>query len=105
MRLAFEELGPTFVKLGQMLTTREDLLPSAWTAELSQLHSDVPPAPFDELYIKVRGHWRYLYRAIDSSGDTVESWFSERPLVASLPAKGNNRRTMALMLPVASRTI
>ena len=29
-------------------------------------------------YIKVRGQWRYLYRAIDSHGDTVEFWFSER---------------------------
>jgi transposase-like protein len=32
----------------------------------------------DETYIKVRGQWRYLYRAIDSNGDTVEFWFSEK---------------------------
>ncbi len=32
----------------------------------------------DETYIKVRGRWMYLYRAIDSNGDTVECWFSER---------------------------
>jgi transposase-like protein len=32
----------------------------------------------DETYIRVRGQWRYLYRAIDSNGDTVEFWFSER---------------------------
>jgi putative transposase len=32
----------------------------------------------DETYIKVRGQWRYLYRAIDSNGDTVEFWFIER---------------------------
>lgn len=32
----------------------------------------------DETYIKIRGQWRYLYRAIDSNGDTVEFWFSER---------------------------
>ncbi|WP_457093111.1 IS6 family transposase [Microvirga sp. P5_D2] len=32
----------------------------------------------DETYIKVRGQWRYLYRTIDSNGDTVEFWFSER---------------------------
>ena len=31
----------------------------------------------DETYIKVRGQWMYLYRAIDSVGDTVEFWFSE----------------------------
>jgi putative transposase len=32
----------------------------------------------DETSIKVRGRWMYLYRAIDSNGDTVEFWFSER---------------------------
>jgi putative transposase len=32
----------------------------------------------DETYIKVRGRWTYLYRAIDRHGDTVEFWFSER---------------------------
>ncbi|WP_414475995.1 IS6 family transposase [Microvirga sp. M2] len=32
----------------------------------------------DETYIKVRGRWMYLYRAIDGNGDTIEFWFSER---------------------------
>ena len=49
VRLAFEELGPTFVKLGQLLATRVDLFPPAWIAEFEKLHSDVPPVPFDEL--------------------------------------------------------
>src|SRR5207249_8643669 len=35
LRLAFEELGPTFIKLGQMLSMREDLLPPKWTEELA----------------------------------------------------------------------
>src|SRR5262249_48156873 len=51
-RLAFEQLGPTFVKLGQMLSTREDLLPP-WTTELARLHSDVAPVPFDDLLPQV----------------------------------------------------
>ncbi|KAF7275358.1 hypothetical protein GWI33_011833 [Rhynchophorus ferrugineus] len=38
----------------------------------------------DETYIKVKGQWMYLYRAIDSNGDTVEFWFSkERDLKAA----------------------
>jgi putative transposase len=37
----------------------------------------------DETYVKVRGRWTYLYRAIDSSGDTVEFWFSERRNLAA----------------------
>lgn len=42
----------------------------------------------DETYIKVRGRWMYLYRAIDSVGDTVEFWFSEyRDLPAATLAR------------------
>jgi transposase-like protein len=37
----------------------------------------------DETYIKVRSQWRYQYRAIDSNGDTVEFWFSERRNLAA----------------------
>jgi len=49
LRLALEELGPTFVKLGQLMATRVDLFPAAWIAELEKLHSDVPPVPFEAL--------------------------------------------------------
>jgi ubiquinone biosynthesis protein len=49
LRLAFEELGPTFVKLGQMLSMRDDLLPPAWTAELARLRSSATPVPFEEI--------------------------------------------------------
>jgi transposase-like protein len=37
----------------------------------------------DETYVKVRGQRRYLYRAIDSNGETVEFWFSERRNLAA----------------------
>ncbi|RDI53865.1 IS6 family transposase [Microvirga subterranea] len=37
----------------------------------------------DETYIKVRGQWQYLYRAIDSNGDMVEFWLSERRNLAA----------------------
>jgi ubiquinone biosynthesis protein len=49
VRLALEELGPTFVKLGQVMATRVDLFPAAWITELEKLHSEVPPVPFEEL--------------------------------------------------------
>lgn len=49
VRHALEDLGPTFVKLGQVLSTRPDLLSPSWTAELERLHSDVAPVPFDAL--------------------------------------------------------
>jgi ubiquinone biosynthesis protein len=49
MRMALEELGPTFVKLGQVMATRVDLFPPRWIAEFEKLHADVPPVPFDAL--------------------------------------------------------
>ena len=52
-RRSLEELGPTFVKLGQVLSTRPDLLSPSWIAELERLHSDVAPVSFDELLPEV----------------------------------------------------
>jgi ubiquinone biosynthesis protein len=48
-RLAMQELGPSFVKLGQILSTRPDLLPADLVEELKKLQEDVPPIPFDEV--------------------------------------------------------
>src|SRR4051812_41656253 len=48
LRMVCEDLGPTFVKLGQVLSTRPDLLPEPYTAELSALRDDVRPFPFAE---------------------------------------------------------
>jgi ubiquinone biosynthesis protein len=45
LRKACEELGPMFIKLGQMLSTRGDLLPEAYRLELAKLVDDVPPLP------------------------------------------------------------
>jgi predicted unusual protein kinase regulating ubiquinone biosynthesis (AarF/ABC1/UbiB family) len=43
------ELGPTFIKFGQILATRSDILPQSYMDALSTLHDDVPPAPFGEV--------------------------------------------------------
>jgi ubiquinone biosynthesis protein len=49
VRLAIQELGPTFVKLGQVLATRADIFPPHWVAEFAKLQDEVPPVPFDVL--------------------------------------------------------
>ncbi len=53
LRLALEELGPTFVKLGQILSTRPDLLPPAYIEELSRLQDAVPPAPWPQIQARI----------------------------------------------------
>jgi ubiquinone biosynthesis protein len=47
LRQAFEELGPTFVKLGQLLSTRPDVIPEAFIEEFTKLQDDVLPLPFE----------------------------------------------------------
>ncbi|WP_145067364.1 AarF/UbiB family protein [Engelhardtia mirabilis] len=49
VRRALEQLGPTFVKFGQLLATRPDLLSPDWITEFERLHQAVTPVPFAEL--------------------------------------------------------
>ncbi len=49
VRRALEDLGPTFVKLGQILSTRVDLFAPEWIAEFEKLQDHAAPVPFDEI--------------------------------------------------------
>jgi len=53
MRLVLQELGPTFVKLGQIMATRVDLFPPEWIDEFEKLQDEVPAVPFDELHAQL----------------------------------------------------
>src|SRR5688500_19249409 len=48
-REALEELGTTYIKLGQLLSSRPDLLPDVYIDELGKLVDQVPPVPFEEI--------------------------------------------------------
>ena len=50
LRRALEELGPTFVKLGQLLSTRQDLLPPRYQQELSKLQDSAEPVPWAQIH-------------------------------------------------------
>ena len=49
LRLAIEELGPTFIKMGQILSLRPDIIPHEYTEELEKLQDRNPPVPFDKI--------------------------------------------------------
>jgi ubiquinone biosynthesis protein len=53
-RQALEELGTTYIKLGQLLSSRPDLLPDLYVEELSRLVDEVPPVPFAEIDAVIR---------------------------------------------------
>ncbi len=58
MRLALEELGPTFVKLGQILSTRPDVIPQAFVREFEKLQDNVPSFPFEEVLAQIAAELR-----------------------------------------------
>jgi predicted unusual protein kinase regulating ubiquinone biosynthesis (AarF/ABC1/UbiB family)/nucleotide-binding universal stress UspA family protein len=69
LRSAFEELGPTFAKLGQILSTRPDLLPAEFVEELSTLQDRVPPLTEEEVVRvmeeELKVPWEDVFDSID----------------------------------------
>jgi ubiquinone biosynthesis protein len=76
VRLALEELGPTFVKLGQVLSTRPDLVPQEFIIELEKLQSNVTPIPSNVALDTVRSE---LGRPIEE----IFASFEEEPVAAA----------------------
>ena len=69
LRLALEELGPTFAKLGQILSTRPDLLPPEFVDELARLQDDVAPLPEAEVVTVMEAElgvpWEDVFETIE----------------------------------------
>lgn len=71
-----ERMGPTYVKLGQLLSTRVDLLPPTYTVALTRLQDDVDPFPFDEVKAIVE-------EELGVSIGNAFSHFDEKPMAAA----------------------
>ena len=75
-RMALEELGPTFIKLGQVLSTRPDLIAPEYLDELAKLQDNVPPFPFsevEEIFLAETG----------KKPDELFQQFEEQPMAAA----------------------
>jgi len=76
IRLVLTELGPSFVKLGQIVSTRPDLVPADIIVELKKLQDDVPPVSFDEVR-------PMLEEQLGATLDEIYEGFEERPLASA----------------------
>ncbi|MBU0552386.1 AarF/ABC1/UbiB kinase family protein [Myxococcota bacterium] len=58
LRLLLQDLGPTFIKLGQVLSSRPDLIPTAYQRELARLQDEVEAIPFEAVRRRLEAAWR-----------------------------------------------
>ena len=85
VRHALEEMGPCFVKLGQVLATRVDLFPPEWIAEFSKLQNAVPAVAFQEIHAE-------LVQALSTSPESAFLWLDPEPLAAASIAQVHRAR-------------
>ncbi len=76
LRLAFEELGPTYIKLGQILSIRPDLIPAAFIEELAKLQDKVPPFSFSDVK-------QIIENELGRPAEEVYSELSNEPLASA----------------------
>ncbi len=88
IRTALVELGPTFVKFGQLLSTRPDILPERYIRELEKLQDDVLPFPYDEV--------RAIFREeLKSEPEDLFDNFETTPFASGSIAQVHKARTPA----------
>ena len=80
LRLALEELGPVFIKFGQLLSTRRDLLPEEAVNDLSKLQDQVPPFPEDQAI-------NIIESELNASLDQAFAQFERKPLASASVAQ------------------
>ena len=105
LRSIFEELGATFIKFGQVLANRPDLLPPDVITELAKLQDDVPPFPFCQVQ-------EILAKELDLPVEDVFARIEETPLAAASIAQvhraelvGGERVVLKVKRPGLARTV
>jgi len=87
VRRALEAMGPTFIKLGQVLAMRVDMLPPEWIAEFEKLQDQAPVLPFAEIREQLQADW-------GTSPEDVFDWMNPEALAAASIAQVHRARLM-----------
>lgn len=105
LRNAFEELGPTFVKLGQVLASHPDIIPENFTTEFERLQDKVMPVPFHEIRTVVESELK------DSLGNLFQEFDETQVAAASIAQvhgavlKSGERVAVKVQRPGIEKTI
>lgn len=86
VRLALEELGPTFIKLGQLLSTRSFLIPADLLDELTKLQDEVKPLPFEKIQL-------YIEKELGGAMTDIFSDFEEAATASASIAQAHRAQT------------
>ena len=85
LRLILEELGPTYIKLGQIMSLHSDILPKAYCDELLKLNSEVTPMPFEMVEDVINHSYRQDWK-------DIFEWIDEKPLGSASIAQVHRAR-------------
>jgi ubiquinone biosynthesis protein len=80
MRLMLQDLGPTYVKMGQIVSSRAEVLPPDWEVEFTKLQSDVPPFPYEDVQEIIQGE-------LKESPEELFAAFDKEPFAAASTAQ------------------
>src|SRR5699024_2718401 len=88
IRLFLEEMGPTFIKIGQIASTRPDLVPDDIISELEQLQNNVPPFPYEDAV-------SIIETSLEATKDEIFEYIEEKTPGSASGRQDHRRRLMS----------
>jgi ubiquinone biosynthesis protein len=104
-RLALEELGPTFMKLGQVLSMRPDLVPPPWSEELANLQDSCPVVPWEDIKKELEKEFGVDFDSMFSSIEETPIGDGSMAQVHRAVSKEGKRIVLKILRPNIEKTV